>query len=402
MHLIKASAYCAAVLFSSVTQAAVLMGPLTTFSPNSDGWLAPGEGGYTFLGTANNERGIAFGNGHVYLVSRTGGNFIRILNGSTGADLGALCREAAMTALRAALPDAGFGAPLPDDRLASLQVGMDDFRSALTEIAPSAMRDLRVDVPDVPWDEVGGLAQVKQQLREAVEWPLGMPDLLRRAGVRPPRGILLYGPPGTGKTLLARALASQSGINFVSVKGPALLTKYVGESERAVRDLFKRARQCAPCVLLFDEIDALAPPRGGAGDEGHVAARVVAQLLTELDGIEDLEGVLVVGTTNRRDMVDPALLRPGRFDLLLEVSLPDADARAAIFRVHLSGKPIAAGVDVPDLAVRTSGFSGAAIASACRRAALMAVRRSLVAGDTDPLITIEDLLAAIAEIDAQA
>jgi transitional endoplasmic reticulum ATPase len=245
---------------------------------------------------------------------------------------------------------------------------------------------------------------VKRQLREAVEWPIGNPELLRRAGVRPPRGILLYGPPGTGKTLLARALASQSGINFVSVKGPALLTKYVGESERAIRDLFKRARQSAPCVLLFDEIDALAPSRGGGSDDGHVSSRVVAQLLTELDGIEDLEGVLVVGTTNRRDMVDPALLRPGRFDLLLEVREPDLEGRTAIFRVHLAGKPTAPDVAAADLAERTPRFSGAAIAAVCRRAALMAVRRCVDAAehaaDADPLITRNDLLAAIAEVEA--
>ena len=298
-------------------------------------------------------------------------------HGFVGADLEALCREAAMTALRAALPDAGFGVSAGDPRLTSLQVGMDDFRSALVEISPSAMRDVRIDVPDVPWDAVAGLERVKQQLREAVEWPLAHPELLQRAGVRPPRGILLYGPPGTGKTLLARALASQSGINFVSVKGPALLTKYVGESERAIRDLFKRARQASPCVLLFDEIDALAPARGGSADDGHVSSRVVAQLLTEMDGIEDLEGVLVVGTTNRRDMVDPALLRPGRFDLLLDVELPDLAARAAIFRVHLDGKPAAPDVDAADLAARTPAFSGAAIASVCRRAALASVRRCL-------------------------
>jgi len=320
-------------------------------------------------------------------------------HGFVGADLESLCREAAMTALRGALPGAASGTPPSSDRLAAIQVGMDDFRSALAEISPSALRDLQVAVPDVPWDQVGGLDAVKQQLREAVEWPLARPELLRRAGVRPPRGILLYGPPGTGKTLLARALASQSGINFMSVKGPALLTKYVGESERAIRDLFKRARQSSPCVLLFDEIDALAPARGGSGDEGHVASRVVAQLLTELDGIEDLEGVLVVGTTNRRDMVDPALLRPGRFDLLLEVTLPDAAARTAIFRVHLAGKPVAGDVDAADLAAHAAGFSGAAIASACRRAALMAVRRSVDGADADPLITRDDLLAAIAEID---
>jgi transitional endoplasmic reticulum ATPase len=326
-------------------------------------------------------------------------------HGFVGADLEALCREAAMTALRIALPDAGLdGSHVRDEQLAALQVAMEHFESALNDVSPSAMRDVRVDVPDVRWDDVAGMDGVKQQLREAIEWPLGMPDLLRRAGVRSPRGILLYGPPGTGKTLLARALASQSGVNFVSVKGPALLTKYVGESERAVRDLFKRARQSAPCVLLFDEIDAMAPPRGGAAGDGHVAARVVAQLLTELDGIETLEGVLVVGTTNRRDMVDPALLRPGRFDLLLEVPLPDLAARTAIFRVHLTGKPVAPDVDAADLAAATPGFSGAAIAAACDRAALTAVRRC-VEGDGGPAATelqivVSDLLAACAAIGA--
>jgi transitional endoplasmic reticulum ATPase len=333
------------------------------------------------------------------------GELAAITHGFVGADLEALCREAAMTTLRAAMPDAAISrARIPEDRIASLRVEMAHFRSALTEVSPSAMRDVRVEVPDVPWEDVGGMAEVKQQLREAVEWPLGMPGLLRRAGVRPPRGVLLFGPPGTGKTLLARALASQSGINFLSVKGPSLLTKYVGESERGVRDLFRRARQSAPCVLVFDEIDALAPARGGGADDGHVAARVVAQLLTELDGIEDLEGVLVVGTTNRKDMVDPALLRPGRFDLLLEVPMPDLAARTAIFRVHLKGKPVSEDVDAAALAARMPGASGAAIAAVCRRGALTAIRRCIdqpggPAADAEPQIAMRDLLAAIAELE---
>jgi transitional endoplasmic reticulum ATPase len=327
-----------------------------------------------------------------------------VTHGFVGADLQALCREAAMTTLRELLPDLELAkAEAAGDGLSDLQVTMAHFMAALAEVEPTAVREVVVEVPHVTWDEVGGLEAVKRELREAVEWPLAHPQLLQRAGVRPSKGILLYGPPGTGKTLLARALASEGGVNFISVKGPALLSKYVGESERAVREIFKKARQASPCVLLFDELDALAPVREAGADDAHVSARVIAQLLTEMDGVEDLKGVLVVGTTNRRDMLDPALLRPGRFDLLIEVPLPDAAARGEIFRRHLRDKPLAADVDAGELAKRTSGFSGADIETACRRAAQAAVRRVLPVGDDDEAaaarlkVTRADVLSAVAE-----
>ena len=244
---------------------------------------------------------------------------------------------------------------------------------------------------------------MKRELRDAVEWPLTCPDLLRQAGIRPPKGILLHGPPGTGKTMLARALASQSGINFISVKGPSLLSKYVGESERGIRDVFKKARQASPCIVLFDEIDALAPVRSGAVDDTNLNGRVIAQLLTELDGVEELKGVLVLGTTNRKDLVDPALLRPGRFDLLLEVPMPDAAGRAAIFREHLRSKPVSPDIDAADLACQTPGFTGADIDMTCRRAALMAIRRSVDSGSAPPprvdlTITSDEFSRAIREV----
>jgi transitional endoplasmic reticulum ATPase len=243
---------------------------------------------------------------------------------------------------------------------------------------------------------------VKRELREAVEWPLQHAALLEHAGVSAAKGILLHGPPGTGKTLLAKAVASQSGVNFISVKGPALLSKFVGESERGIREVFKKARQAAPCIIFFDEIDSLAPVRSSGASDSGVAQRVISQLLTEMDGVEELKGVLVVAATNRRDMLDPALLRPGRFDLLLEVPPPDPAGRAQIFAVHLAGKPTAPGVDVAALVARTDGFTGAEIETVCDRAALLAVRafidRKADEADLEGLqITARHLEAAIAE-----
>jgi transitional endoplasmic reticulum ATPase len=287
---------------------------------------------------------------------------------------------------------------LSEDRLAALRVTMGHFVAALSDVEPSAIREVVVETPDVGWADLGGLDAVKGELQDAVEWPLRHPELLRRLALRPPKGILLHGPPGTGKTMLAKALAAQAGVNFVSVKGPALLSKYVGESERGVREIFKRARQAAPCILFFDEVDALAPARGGDAGDGQVGERVTGQLLTELDGIEELNGVLVVAATNRKDRLDPALLRPGRFDLLLEVPPPDDGGRGRIFERNLRDKPLARPLDPVDLARRTPGFTGAAIEVACRRAALLALRRSLAGGGATPLeITQEDLVAAIEE-----
>jgi transitional endoplasmic reticulum ATPase len=311
------------------------------------------------------------------------GKLAAMTHGFVGADLEALCREAAMTTLRNVMPEIDFaGNDLSMDLLLSLKVKMEHFLSALSEVEPSAIREVVVEVPDVKWEDVGGLEQVKRELREAVSWPLEHSDLLQHAGVSAAKGILLYGIPGTGKTLLAKAVASQSGVNFISVKGPALMSKYVGESERGIREVFKKARQVAPCVLFFDEIDSLAPVRGDGADS-NVSQRVISQLLTEMDGVEELKGVLVIAATNRKDILDPALLRPGRFDLRLEVPPPDLDGRTKVFEVHLRGKPISADVHALDLAERSDGFTGADIQAACRRAGVLAVREFLAGQEKD-------------------
>ena len=321
-----------------------------------------------------------------------------------GADLESLCREAAMTTLRGVMPEIDFASnEIPYDVLLSLRVTMEHFLSALGEVEPSGVREVSVEVPDVSWERVGGLDSIKRELREAVEWPLKHGELLKRSGVRPPKGILLYGPPGTGKTLLAKAVASQSGVNFISIKGPALMSKYVGESERGVREIFKKARQAQPCILFFDEIDSLVPSRSADAGDSQVAQRVISQFLTEMDGVEELKGVLVIAATNRRDILDPALLRPGRFDLHLEVPPPDTAGRARIFEVHLRGKPVSAEVDINELADRTEGLTGAEIEAICHRAALLAVREFLeVHGEqgkpSDVQITRARLSAAIQQI----
>ncbi len=296
-------------------------------------------------------------------------------HGFTGADLNALCREAAMAALRRQLPELSLGAgPVPYEALMAMEVKMLDFREALSEVAPSGLREVSVEVPNVRWDDVGGLEPIKTALREAIAWPLSQPALFEKIGLAPPRGILLYGPPGNGKTLLVKALASQSNINFISIKGPELLSKYIGESEQGVRELFARARHAAPCIVFLDEVDALAPKRGSDG-RSPVTDRVVSQLLTELDGVEALGDVWVIAATNRLDMIDDALLRPGRLDYHLEVARPDRVARAAILGVHLRKKPVAEGIDLAALAELTEGLSAAEVRFVCDRAALSAVRR---------------------------
>lgn len=303
-----------------------------------------------------------------------------ITHGFVGADLAALCREAAMSALRRLMPDIDFAqARIPYDKLIALDVTMDDFLAALAEVEPSAIREVFTEVPDVGWSDVGGLEEVKELLVEAVEWPLHHGPLFQHAGIRPPKGILLHGLPGTGKTLLAKALARESEANFIAVKGPQLLSMWVGESERGVREVFRKARQAAPCIVFFDEIDALAPRRGGGG-EGQVTERVVSQLLIELDGIEELKGVVVLAATNRLDRLDPALLRPGRFDFLVELPVPDRDARLAILHIHARDIPLTDDVDLEVLADQTEGFVGTDLESICRRAALLAIREFL--GDT--------------------
>jgi len=306
------------------------------------------------------------------------GRLAAITHGFVGADLEALCREAAMICVRRIMPDIDFGlARIPYEQLAKLEVGPDDFLEGLREVEPSATREVFVEVPDVRWEDVGGLAQVKQRLIEAVEWPLQHAELFTKAGIRPPKGILLVGPPGCGKTMLAKAVATESKVNFISVKGPALLSKYVGESERGVRDIFRKAKQAAPCIIFFDEIDALVPARSAGGSDAHVAERVLSQFLTELDGVEELKGVLVLGATNRPDMLDPAILRPGRFDEIVDIALPDEESRRLIFEVHLRNKPLAPGISASDLAAGTDGFSGADIQGVCAKAALRAVRRAV-------------------------
>jgi transitional endoplasmic reticulum ATPase len=304
-----------------------------------------------------------------------------ITHGFVGADLEALCREAAMACLRRILPAVDFSqAELPYETIQSLEVSMEDFRAALREVEPSALREVFVEVPSATWEDIGGLEEVKRLLREAIEWPLTYQDLFRKAGARPPTGILLTGPPGCGKTLLAQAVASATQVNFISVKGPALLSKYVGESERAVREVFRKAKQAAPCLLFFDELDALAPRRGAGGGDAHVSERVVGQFLAELDGVERLTGVLVLAATNRADILDPALLRPGRFDLTVEIPLPDEEGRREILAVHSRGKPLASEVDLAAVAARTAGMTGADLDAVCQRAALLAIREAVEGG----------------------
>jgi transitional endoplasmic reticulum ATPase len=305
----------------------------------------------------------------------------QITHGFVGADLEALCREAAMACLRIVFPNIDFALEdIPYEQILNLEITMDHFLEALREIEPSAIREVFVEVPDVGWDDVGGLADVKRELTETVQWPIQHAELFKIAGTRPAKGILLTGPPGTGKTLLVKALARESQANFISVKGPELMTQWIGGSEKAVREVFRKARQAAPCILFFDEIDSLVPARGGSGDSG-ATQRVVSQFLTELDGIEELKGVVVLGATTRRDIVDPAILRPGRFDLLLELGLPDAATRLAILTIHMRGKPVAKGINLQPLAAATEGCSGAELAAICNKAALLAIREFLASQD---------------------
>ena len=303
-----------------------------------------------------------------------------ITHGFVGADIENLCREAAMRSIRTMLPDIDFeGSNLPYDKLMELRVEMEDFIDALRGVEPSAIREIFVEIPKVNWKDIGGLDEIKERLTEAVIWPIKYRELFEATQTKAPKGILLYGPPGNGKTLLAKAIANESGVNFISIKGAELLSKYVGESEHAVREVFKKAKQVAPCIVFFDEIDAIAPCRAG-GDNTHVSERVVSQLLIEMDGVEELRGILVLAATNRIDMVDPALLRAGRFDLSLKIPYPDEEALFEILCIHTRGKPLARDVNLREIAGSIKGLSGADIELLCQRASLIAIREHLSRG----------------------
>ncbi|MCP8304993.1 MAG: CDC48 family AAA ATPase [archaeon] len=301
-----------------------------------------------------------------------------VTHGFVGADLEALCKEAAMGTLRRILPNIDLEqTSIPAEILNKITVTMQDFQNALKEVEPSAMREVLVEIPMVRWGDVGGLEDVKQELKEAVEWPLKHREVFDYADAKPPKGILLYGPPGTGKTLLAKAVANESEANFISIKGPELLSKWVGESERGIREVFRKSRQAAPCIVFFDELDAITPVRGGGYGDSHVTERVISQILTEIDGLEELRGVVVIGATNRPDIIDPALLRPGRFDRLLYVPAPDLEARKVILEIHTKRKPLAKDVNLDKLAELTDGYTGADLASLCNLATMSAIREHL-------------------------
>ncbi len=315
-----------------------------------------------------------------------------ITHGFVGADLEALAREAAMTALRKILPKIDYElAEIPYELLMNLEVTMDNFFDAMKEVEPSAIREVFVEVPDVKWEDVGGLDDIKDALKEAVEWPLKYAGLFRKANTNPPKGIILYGKPGTGKTYLAKAVASESGVNFISVKGPQVMSKYIGESEKGVRELFKKAKQAAPTILFLDEIDSLVPRRTADSSGSNVTDRVISQFLTEMDGIEDMKGVVVLAATNRIDLIDPALLRSGRFDLMFELPLPDEKTREKIFKIHTANKPLDKGVNLKKLAKETEGLVGADIEFICRKASVMAIREiieTMKIQDEDPDVNI--------------
>ena len=329
----------------------------------------------------------------------------RASHGFVGADLEYLAKEAAMRSLRRTLPEIDLdGGRIGPDVLEKIRITADDLSGALREIRPSALREVLVQVPDVSWDDIGGLDSLKEELREAIEWPLLHREAFERAGASAPSGILLHGPPGTGKTLIAKAVARMTDSNFISVKGPELFSKWVGESEKGVREIFRKARQAAPCVIFFDEIDSLAPKRSGS-DCSRASENVVSQMLTEMDGLEELQGVVVVGATNRPDMLDPALLRPGRFDRIVEVPLPDAKSRERILSIHMRSKPLVAGADLAALARRADGLSGAQLESVADRAALAALRRHVAASSDNPdeiRITQDDLDGALALVSGRA
>ena len=326
----------------------------------------------------------------------------KITHGFVGADLQVLSKEAAMRSLRRILPEIDLDEEkVSSEILQKIQITSEDFRDALKEVRPSALREVQVQIPDVSWDDVGGLDQLKEELREAVEWPIKYKEAFDYVNVETPKGILLYGPPGTGKTLIAKALAKMTESNFISIKGPELLSKWVGESEKGIREIFRKARQVAPCIIFLDEIDALVPRRSSGSSGSHVTENVVSQILTEIDGLEELHNVLIIGATNRLDIVDEALLRPGRFDRVIEVRNPDAKGRQHIFEIHTKKKPLASDVNIIKLVELTNNFSGAEIAAVANRAAIAALKR-YVCGKLQNVkeikITQQDLIDAVDKV----
>ncbi|MFX1551683.1 MAG: CDC48 family AAA ATPase [Promethearchaeota archaeon] len=304
--------------------------------------------------------------------------FSKITHGFVGADISAVCREAAMSALRRYLPKIDLESEIIDpELLEQIEVTQDDFDDALKEILPSGIREVFVEVPNVPWDQVGGLDDLKQQLIEAVEWPISNPQIFSRMGITPPKGILLYGPPGCGKTLLARAVATESKANFISIKGPELLSKWVGESEKAIREIFRKAKMASPCIIFFDEFDSIAPSRGRHTSDSGVTEKVLSQFLTELDGLEVMKDVVVIAATNRPDILDPALIRPGRIDRILLVPQPDEKGRLEILKIFTKNMPLANNIKLEGLNKMTEGFSGADIETLCREAAMIALRENI-------------------------
>ena len=328
----------------------------------------------------------------------------KITHGFVGADLEVLSKEAAMRSLRRILADEEID--LDEDKISSeilqkIRITSEDFRDALKEVSPSALREVQVQIPDVSWDDVGGLDALKEELREAIEWPIKHKEAFDYIDVESPKGILLHGPPGTGKTLIAKALAKMTESNFISIKGPELLSKWVGESEKGIREIFRKARQVAPCIIFLDEVDALVPRRGSSDSGSHVTESVVSQILTEIDGLEELHNVLIIGATNRLDIVDEALLRPGRFDRIIEVPNPDTKGRQQIFEIHTKKKPLANDVKITKLVELTDGFSGAEIGAVANRAAMAALKR-YVSGKSQNIkeikISQQDLIDAVDKV----